>query len=341
MATWGIELTRDGPGLLLRDIASRDDPQVAAALDVIGESAADILFLTRIDTDRGGLTLTALADALAAIGAPYPYRFTWTTNTGLPSDADLNGDGRLGTPGDAQGWGRFRGHGAMALLSRFPLNLETGRDFSNLLWADLPETRVHGDGRVHLLDADALKVQRLSTVGHWMVDVRLPNEARLTLMMYAATPPVFDGPEDRNGRRGADETALWRHVLDGKLGPAPRPPFVLLGRANIDPVDGEGRHGAIRDLLNDPRLQDPAPASAGGRAAADESHGGDPATDTAEWRSAALGGPGNLRVDYVLPSADLTVRDAGVVWPEGPAERERRASRHRLVWVDIALPFGD
>ncbi|MCP1168405.1 hypothetical protein NHG85_07675, partial [Limimaricola sp. ASW11-118] len=51
-------------------------------------------------------------------------------------------------------------------------------------------------------------------------------------------------------------------------------------------------------------------------------------------------GPGNLRVDYVLPSrAGLTVTGAGVVWPEGGdlAEAAARASAHRLVWVDLLL----
>jgi len=52
-------------------------------------------------------------------------------------------------------------------------------------------------------------------------------------------------------------------------------------------------------------------------------------------------GPGNLRVSYVLPSRDLQVRDAGVLWPAPGAplaEAVAAASRHRLVWVDLALP---
>ena len=46
---------------------------------------------------------------------------------------------------------------------------------------------------------------------------------------------------------------------------------------------------------------------------------------------------GNLRVDYVLPSADWRVTGAGVHWPDGEAgEIAGTASRHRLVWVDLA-----
>jgi hypothetical protein len=44
-------------------------------------------------------------------------------------------------------------------------------------------------------------------------------------------------------------------------------------------------------------------------------------------------------VDYVLPSADLNVRGAGVHWPsDRPAlDQAVTASRHRLVWVDLEI----
>jgi hypothetical protein len=48
-----------------------------------------------------------------------------------------------------------------------------------------------------------------------------------------------------------------------------------------------------------------------------------------------------LRVDYVLPSAGLAVVASGVIWPAaGDPMRAavEAASRHRLVWVDVALP---
>ena len=124
----------------------------------------------------------------------------------------------------------------------------------------------------------------------------------------------------------------------------PTAPFVLLGDANLDPADGDGRRQAITRLLTDPRLQDPAPASKGATAAAtqgppNDTHQGDPALDTADWDEAR--GIGNMRVDYVLPSADLTVTGAGVWWPEPgtpEAATAQTASRHALVWVDLELP---
>ena len=176
---------------------------------------------------------------------------------------------------------------------------------------------------------EARAAQRLSTTGHWVVPVDVPRLGRLTLLSFHASPPVFDGPEDRNGRRNHDEILFWRHFLDGAFGDtAPDIRFVLLGDANNDPAAGEGLKAAIRWALSDPRLQDPAPRSDGSAAAS-----GDP-LDTVDWDDPE---PGNLRVDYVLPSADLQVVASGVHWPAGDAgTAAQTASRHRLVWVDLA-----
>jgi len=122
------------------------------------------------------------------------------------------------------------------------------------------------------------------------------------------------------------------------LGGPPDGPAVVLGNLNVDPVDGEGRREVLKALLDGP-LQDPAPGGPGGEAEADPEHAGDPARDTVDWE-----GPGNLRVDYVLPQEGLEVADAGVLWPADGAPLDgldlataRTASRHRLVWVDLVL----
>lgn len=337
VAFFATELGRDGPGLLFRDIRSGTDPQAEAVAAVIAVAAPDVIALSGIDYDADIRALTALADRIAAAGGgPYPHAFALPPNSGLQTGIDLDGDGRAGGPGDAQGWGRFAGSGALAVLSRLPVAAEEAIDLSALIWADLPGSLIGGAG----LSPEAAAVQRLSSTGHWQVPVVLPGGGRLTLLIWSATPPVFDGPEDRNGRRNHDEAALWLRHLDGALGPpAPVAPFVLLGNANLDPVDGEGRREALAALLSHPRLRDAAPVSGGGRAAASPGQRGDPARDTVDWPEGP--GPGNLRVVHVLPSADLTVTDAGIVWPEPGdplADTVARASRHRLVWVDLALP---
>ena len=339
IATYNAELSRRGPGLLLRDIQSGRDVQVQAAVTVIAAASPDILLLTGIDYDHGLVALGAFAGELEKAGASYQYLFARRPNTGMASGLDLDGDGRLGGPGDAQGYGAFAGEGGMAILSRLPIREGDAHDYSAFLWSDLPDNLIKG-----AVPSEAEPIQRLSSTAHWAVPVEVPGKGLLTLLAWYGAPPVFDGPEDRNGRRNHDETAFWLHLIDGRLPwPAPPAPFVILGDANLDPVDGEGRADSLEALLRDPRLQDPMPRSDGGAAAAgrdsrNRDHGGDPGLDTVDW--SAKGGPGNMRVDYVLPSAAITVTDAGVWWPAmGPdASTAETASRHRLVWVEIDLP---
>jgi hypothetical protein len=292
---------------LLRDILKGEDAEVTAVVHTLTQMRPDVVLLTGFDWDHHGMALGALAEKLAI----YPHRLALRPNAGTPTGLDLDGDGRLGGAGDAQGYGRFLGQGGMALMSKHPLRLLA--DHSAALWAAQPDALLF-DGM-----NDAQKaVQLLFPVGLWEVEV-----AGLHLIALSAGPPVFDGPEDRNGRRNADELAFAQRLVDA----GPRP-LVVLGNANLDPTDGEGRREAILALLDHPKLQDPAPRSAGAEAAANPAHQGDPALDTADWRDPS---PGNLRVSYVLPDADLQVEAAGVAWPvESPA-----APRHKLVWVDV------
>ena len=326
IATWNSGLTREGPGLLARDILKGDDPQVEAALEVIGALDADVLLLTAVDYDRGLVALGLLQDRLAQAGRPYPHIFALRPNTGMQAGLDLDGDGRLGEPEDAQGWGRFSGEGGMAILSRLPVG--EARDFSAFLWAGLPGNLIPPGTAPEVRAA-----LRLSTTGHWDVTVTAAS-GPLHLLAFHATPPVFDGPEDRNGRRNHDEAVFWTRLLDGALPMQPPPaPFVLLGDANLDPADGDGLTAGISALLAHPALQDPLPK--GGHGRTEPGHKGDPALDTALYDF------GGLRVDYVLPSAGLAVTGAGVLWSAADdpfAGTLARASRHAPVWVEVELP---
>jgi len=335
IASFNAELSRDGPGLLLRDILSGDDAQILAVQDIITRVAPNILALQGVDWDLQGAALTAFADQL---DGRYPHRFAVRPNSGLATSVDLDGDGRVAGAADSQGFGSFTGQSGMAILSRYPVITDEVRDLSDLLWADLPGHLMPVDQNGNPFPSpQAHAVQRLSSTGHWIVPILLPDGTRLTLMTYHAGPPVFDGPEDRNGRRNHDETRIWQVLLDGDLGPPPPTPFVIAGAATLDPDDSDGRRIAITNLLADARLQDPQPRSAGAAAAPDQGQTGDNALDTVDWPAP---GPGRLRVDYVLPSADLKIVGAGVFWPapDHPGhEAALSASRHRLVWVDVIV----
>lgn len=301
-----------------------EDPKVAALVQVITDLDADVLLITGIDYDLRGAALDALAARLATAGAAYPHRLALRPNTGIATGLDLDGNGRLGEARDAMGYGRFAGAAGMAVLSRLPIDAEKIRDFSSFLWADLPGTLMPDK------DPAIRAMQRLSTTGMYEVPI-VTDSGPINLLAYYATPPVFDGPEDRNGRRNHDESAFWTHLIAGDLPfEPPKPPYILLGQPNLDPVDGEGRQDAIRALLANPALQDPSPH--GSHARADPGQQGDATMDTALY--ADIGG---LRVEQVLPSADLKITGAGVVWPPDDALLAT-ASRHRPVWVDIMPP---
>ncbi len=317
----------------MRDLG-REDEQIDAVLAIVADVRPDILVLTNVDHDFDGLALTALQRRVAAMVPGIDHAFALTPNTGLPTGFDLDRNGRLGEARDAQGYGRFRGDGGMAILSRWPIDREAVTDLSALIWADQPFA-ILPDG---YFTEDEKREHRLSTTGHWIVPVATPG-GRIDLLSFSATPPVFDGPEDRNGLRNRDELRLWTAVIDGAFG-AIADDFVVIGNSNLDPVDGDGSPEAMRTFLADPRLQDPLPASDGAAQAADPTHQGDPARDTADWDEA---GPGNLRVSYVLPSAGLRITDAGVFWPAPDDPKAAllgddglAAGPHRLVWVDVS-----
>ncbi|WP_299298442.1 endonuclease/exonuclease/phosphatase family protein [uncultured Tateyamaria sp.] len=318
MGTYNTELQRDGPGLFLRNLARGTDDQIAAVVAVIAEADVDVLALQGIDYDLTGEALGRLAELTG-----YDHHFALRPNTGMPTGLDMDGDGLLGGPRDAQGYGRFSGQGGMAILSRFPIDAAGVQDFSELLWQDVPGATLPEVNGAPFPSVAALAAQRLSTTGHWAVPIAAPG-GTFTLMTFHASPPVFDGPEDRNGKRNADEIRLWEQVLTGEVGTPPPGPFVIAGDANLDPVDGSGIKPAIRSLLSSPLVQDVSPRGQAG-------------TDTVDWRDPM---PGDLRVDYVLPSSHWRVLDSGVMWPapDDPlAETVATASRHRLVWVDLTL----
>ncbi len=349
------ELGSDGAG---------SAPQPLAAAAIIQQVRPDILILNEIDLPSDGepsLNARRFADNYLARdeGAiDYPYAFAAGSNTGLLSGYDLDGDGRAAEPddlgdrrygGDSFGFGVYPGQYAMAVLSRYPLLAEQVRTFQYFLWRDLPGNHIP-PGFYH---GGAEAILRLSSKSHWDLPVRLGAEhggGLLHLFVSHPTPPVFDGPEDRNGRRNFDEIKFWVDYLadspalydDEKLPGGYRldHPFVIAGDLNASPnATGTGYDGttAIGQLLDHPRIQDTGSVCASQGALGERSAG---PPDFAECSTAAF--LGGRRVDYVLPSTDLTVRGGGVFWPSAEEDAQGRAlaeaaSDHRMVWVDLTL----
>ena len=154
--------------------------------------------------------------------------------------------------------------------------------------------------------------------------------------------------------RNHDEIRFWAEYLkpdsaafimddQGRAGGlAAGESFVIAGDFNSDPFDGDSVDGAANQLLEHPRIDSRCvPVSEGAAEAAREQgglnaqHRGDPAADTSDFNDEFTG---NLRLDYLLPSRNLSVSACGVFWPARGADGHElvAVSDHRLVWLDVA-----
>lgn len=361
VATFNASLYRDRAGGLVADLAAGDE-QARAVASVLQHIRPDIVLVNEFDYDADGEAARRFVDDYLAVAQgdrepiDYPFVYVPETNTGEASGLDLNQDGvATTTPGsqaygeDAWGFGRFPGQYGMLVLSRYPIDETSVRSFRLLRWSEMPEALLpaswYGD--------EAAEAIRLSSKNHVDVPIAI-GDTTLHLLGSHPTPPSFDGPEDRNGRRNHDEIRFWSDYLteanstwirdDGGTtgGLATDASFVIVGDLNSDPFDGGSRHEAIVALLGHERVRDPQPTSEGAVEAAERdgrantAHTGDPALDTADFSDNAVG---NLRVDYCLPSADLEVVASGVFWPasDDPDAALADVSDHHLVWVDLRI----
>ncbi|MFO1078209.1 MAG: endonuclease/exonuclease/phosphatase family protein [Planctomycetota bacterium] len=367
VGTFNVAMNRDRQGALLAELESGDSRQAKQIAEIVQRNALDVVLLCEVDRDEAGRAAELFATQYlgkSQNGQPaidFTYRFCGPVNTGEPSGLDLDRDGKTDGPGDAFGFGRFPGQYGMVVLSRHPILTPRIRTFQKLPWSAMP-----GAARPEGYWDDATwGALRLSSKSHWDVPIGVgPVQGGRVVHLLCShpTPPAFDGPEDRNGCRNHDEIRFWVDYLTpgkdewivddaGTRGGLPAgESFVVLGDLNCDPVDGDARRDALQALLAHPRVQDPLPRSEGGASEAVRQWGansgqhGDAALDTADFADKPAsatdkGGPGNLRVDYVLPSRDLVVHACKVFWPPNVdvLAALAAASDHRLVWADLQM----
>ncbi|AFR08720.1 endonuclease/exonuclease/phosphatase family protein [Nocardiopsis alba] len=375
-ATFNTALERPEEGMLAEELATPDSEQARNIAEIIQHVRPDVLLVNEFDHDDGGEGLRLFQDNYLSVGQngadpiDYPYVYSAPVNTGVASGVDLNGDGAAvtepGTPEyaeDAFGYGLFPGQYGMAVLSKYPIVTDEVRTFQTFRWADMPDALLPTDPETggSYYSEEALEVLRLSSKSHWDVPIDTGRGRPVHLLASHPTPPTFDGPERRNVARNHDEIRFWAdyvtrrdsgYIYDDegvRGGLAPGAPFVIAGDLNADPNDGDGHPAAVTRLLDHRSVVDVRPSGQGGRGAAqrqggaNEDHVGDPGLDSADFNDEP--GPGNLRVDYVLPSRSLPARGSGVFWPtvDDPLFRLTGdypfpSSDHRLVWVDVARP---
>ncbi len=362
-ASFNAALNRAEPGALLRELRGGTSEQGRRIAEIVQRQAVDVLLLCELDRDAAAEAAMVFAREYLRVPQngqlPIVFEFVFAppVNTGEPSGLDLDDDGKVGGAADAFGYGAFPGQYGMALLSRPPILLDQVRTFQTLSWAAMPgalrPAGVYTDAEWNAL--------RLSSKTHIDVPIGIGERGRGGRVVHALcshpTPPVFDGPEDRNGCRNHDEIRFWVDYLTparsgwirddagkaGGLGDDEQ--FVVLGDLNCDPHDGDARREALQQLLAHPRVFDPLPRSDGGelyairQLGANSGQRGDAACDTGDFPDEPGKGPGNLRIDYALPSRAFKVPRSGVYWPNPirPEAKLCEASDHRLVFVDVAL----
>lgn len=138
------------------------------------------------------------------------------------------------------------------------------------------------------------------------------------LLASHPTPPVFDGPEDRNGLRNHDEIRLRADYVTpgaadypyddaGRLGGlAAGSRFVIAGDQNADPLDGDSVAAAIDQLLRNPLINtETTPSSPGGgeqsglQGGVNDAHRSNPSFDTADFADTR---PGNCAPTTPCPT---------------------------------------
>lgn len=357
-ATFNTSLYADRDGGLLARLHNHDMAARKVAA-IIQHQRPDVLLLNEFDYDAEGEAAAVFLREYLAIGQfgeqpiRYAYHFSGPVNTGVPSGLDLDGDGRSDGPGDAWGFGRHPGQYGMLVLSRYPIDDKSVRSFQQFRWADLPAALAPKNpdtGKPFYPDA-VWQQLRLSSKAHWDVPITTPLGV-IHFLVSHPTPPVFDGAENRNGLRNHDEIRLWAEYLSGadidwlyddaggRGGLAQDAAFVIAGDLNADPLDGDGYQYPVRLLLDHPRIDSRfVPTSTGARPQAARyglARAGNSAAHTGDFGPSA----GTLRIDYVLPSRQIAVRDGGVFWPAAgePGSDWIDASDHHLVWLDLYPP---
>jgi hypothetical protein len=388
-ATFNASVNRNAEGELVAALSTGQDPQIRNVAEIIQRARPDVLLVNEFDfvpDEQAARLFQRNYLSVSQHGArpiEFPFRFVEPSNTGIASGKDLDNDGTVvTTPGsvaygnDAFGFGEFPGKFGLAVFSRLPIDRHAARTFRLFRWKDMPGALLPDDPATAAphdwYTPDELEVFRLSSKSHWDLPIEVGHHERLHFLVSHPTPPVFDGPEDRNGTRNHDEIRLWsdyvtpgagRYIYDDRhrrgglrLGEH----FVIAADMNADPVDGDSTAGAIQQLLDNPWINaGVTPTSPGGpeqaalQGGANATHKGDPAFDTADFADTA---PGNLRTDYVLPDRATRIVGSFVFWPRTsdplfplvgtfdpallPNGNGFPSSDHRLVAVDVRLRRG-
>lgn len=353
VATLHADLTADsGAGesaeQLVSALRTGNHVQARVIARTVQMNEPDVLVLTGVTYDDAemvaehlrSLYLSSGQDGLD--GMDYPHVFTAGTNSGQESGADLDGDGIIGGPGDAIGYGDYPGEYGMIVFSKHPIVEDEVRTFQNFLWRDLPHRSMPSD--FSDLEASILRLQESS---FWDVPVEVPGQSDPVHLL--ATSVAAQQPSEIEAARAEDIRTVISDYISGSAwyltddagqsgGLAPGAEAIVAGA----PVaTAAATSEALETLLDSEQLQDPQPEAV---TEMDVSQRSDSAEQTDDTATRHVPGDRDRRASLVLPGSGLDVSNSGIFWP-GEGEdgymlvdpSSSHSLQDRLVWVDLTI----
>jgi hypothetical protein len=261
--------------------------------------------------------------------------------------------------GDCWGPGAYPGQRGIAVLvdPRLSIDRASIRTIRLMPWDYMPASSLAMDdrtGKPAWYTPEEAKTIRLASTCLVDVPVKVPNGSVLHVISTLPTEIGGHDEQQRRARRNRDEIRLLTDYIEGQGyivddagrggGLEPGASFVVLANLNATPGDPAGYRDPIaHDLFISPRLNasvTPDREHLDWVLTSRDSRG----DDASKAKRGSVNGPraattrDGRRVDYVLPSKDLGIRDAGV-WSYADLDANGKAiappSDHDLVLMDL------
>lgn len=353
VATLHAEISGGSSAEVLEDLGGGMHPQARVLAETVQVNAPDVLVLTGLSYDEHQQIAATVNDEYLArgqngqTGIKYSHVFTAPTNSGIESGADLDGDGRVGGPNDALGYGQYAGDRGMAVFSTYPIAEDEVRTFQEFLWQDMPENSIPEE---EFSDLER-SVMRLPGTSLWDIPLKVPGDTDHVHLVATDlnSPP---GPAESDIARSEDQrrmlaefvsgTSWYLYDDDGAYGGLESGDSFVVAGSLADAQElqtwPEDQVPELSSLLEGDTIQDPGP-----EAVTDEPLPQRRDATADPQATHGLTGGTAVRSSYVLPAAALDIDRSGVFWPaEGefgyklvdPADPASPTGR--LVWLDIA-----
>ena len=221
-ATFNASLNRSFAGQLIADLSTPTNAQARNAAETIQRVRPDVFLINEFDFDAAGNGAAPVPGQLPLDRAERrhadPLRLPLHRRVEHRDPVRLRPEQqrRHRRPRRRFGFGFFRASSGWPSTRRTRSTRPGSEPSRHFLWKDMPGARLPDDPAT-TAPADwyspaELDVFRLSSKSHWDLPIVIGSKVVHFLASHP-TPPVFDGPEDRNGTRNFDEIRFWADYI--------------------------------------------------------------------------------------------------------------------------------